>query len=190
MNKSLFFKYFFPLLIWMLIIIIISISIDFVLHFFQLAWIGRYLGYFGTVLIAISFVYSIRKRELFKSGSPKTFLMLHEYLSLVGAVLILVHAGIHYNGHLAWLATIMLLLNVASGIIGKSILRNAAETIEIKNIELSEKGLSVDEIEKKLFLDSITFEIMQKWRIIHIPISLMFTILSILHIISVFIFTK
>lgn len=190
MQNTLFYKYFMPLITWIFLLIFISILIDFGLHFLKLPWIGRYLGYFGTLLITISFTYSLRKRQIIKSGSPKNFLFLHEYLTLIGAIFIFVHAGIHYNGHLAWLATIMLILNVASGIIGKSILKSAAETLYTKKNELSKKGFSNDDIEKKLFLDSITFDMMEKWRIIHIPISLMFIVLSILHIISVFIFTQ
>lgn len=159
------------------------------LHLLNIFWIGRYLGIPGSLLILFSFVYSLRKRQIINTGSPKKLLQLHEYMAWVGSILILVHAGIHYNAHLGWLATYVMIINVASGLTGKFIIKNARESLSERRVELISSGLSVEEVEKKLFYDTITFGLINKWRVIHLPIALMFFILSFLHIITILIFT-
>ncbi len=165
--------------------ILIAISIDYFLHRIELVSAGLYLGYAGTIIIIVSFIYSLRKRKIIKSGSPKNLLTLHEYLAWAGSILILVHAGIHFNAILPWLAVLMLLIAVASGLIGKYLLKKANESLKDKRKELTDSGISVDEADKKLFFDSLTVDLMKKWRIVHIPITLLVGALSLLHIITI-----
>jgi len=179
-----------PFIRWYVLMILSTAVIDFVLHRFQLVSIGRYLGISGTILIVLSFVYSLRKRRIFETGSPKKLLLWHEYLAWIGSVMVLVHAGIHFNAILPWLAVIMLLVNVASGLVGKYLLKKANETFKEKKQQLIQAGHSQEEADKKLFWDSITVDLMKKWRIIHLPIALLFGILAILHIITILIFIK
>ena len=42
---------------------------DYLLHRFNLVWIGRYLGIPGTLLIIGSLIYSLRKRKMITSGN-------------------------------------------------------------------------------------------------------------------------
>ena len=56
-----------------------AILFDFALHQAGLSAIGRYLGPLGTALIALSFVYSLRKRKLITAGQPKRLLELHSH---------------------------------------------------------------------------------------------------------------
>ena len=81
MKQSVFEKYVLPFFQWYALMIFIAIVVDYFLHRFQLILVGRYLGYLGTFVIIISFVYSLRKRKLIKSGSPKQLLVLHEYMA-------------------------------------------------------------------------------------------------------------
>jgi len=111
-------------------------------------------------------------------------------MAWVGSVMILVHAGIHFNAQLAWLAVLMLLINVASGLVGKFLLKTARDSFSAKRQSLADTGIGEDEVDKKLFFDAVMVDAMRKWREIHLPISLMFGILSILHIITIFIFGK
>jgi len=150
-----------------------------------MVYIGRYLGYAGTSLIIISFLYSLRKRKIIETGSPKKLLMLHEYIALAGSILILVHAGIHFNALLPWLAVIMLLLTVASGLIGKYILKKANDTLKEKKKALVDSGMTSEDADKKLFFDSVTVDMMKKWRLVHYPITLLLGLLSLLHIITI-----
>ncbi len=188
MKKSLLVKHILPFLQWYGLMILLAIVIDYFLHRLKLIQIGRYLGYAGTGLIIISFLYSLRKRKLIQSGSPKKLLMLHEYLAWGGSILILVHAGIHFNAILPWLAVLMLLVAVASGLVGKYLLKKANESLKEKRKELLDSGISSEEADKKLFFDSVTVDMMKKWRLVHYPITLMLGILSLLHIITILMF--
>jgi hypothetical protein len=170
--------------------ILLAMTVDYILHSFKIVHVGLYLGYLGTFLIVASFAYSLRKRKYITFGAPKHFLMFHEYMAWTSSVLILVHAGIHFNAKLAWLAVLMLLVNVGSGLVGKFLLKTAGESLREAREELVNAGISNAAAEKELFMDTVTVNIMRKWREVHLPISFMFGILSLLHILTVFIFSK
>jgi hypothetical protein len=188
MFKSVLTKHALPFLLWYLSFIGVAVLLDLFLHQLKLVWIGRYLGYTGTFTLAISFIYSLRKRKIINTGSPKKLLELHEYLAWSGSVLLLVHAGIHFNAILPWLATLTMAIAVAFGLIGKYVLKEAIATLNARKKEFTEKGLDKDEIDKKLFLDSIMVENMKKWRKIHLPIAFVFMCLALVHIITIFMF--
>lgn len=122
--------------------ILLTIAIDYFLHYFHFESVGLFLGYFGTFLIVFSFLYSLRKRKYIESGSPKHYLMFHEYMAWTGSVMILVHAGIHFHAELPWLAVLMLLINVASGLVGKFLLKTSGEALNANRQELSNTGIS------------------------------------------------
>ena len=190
MKQPLFVKYVLPFIQWYALMIFLAIAIDYFLHRFQLISVGRYLGFIGTFVIAISFVYSLRKRKIIESGSPKQLLLLHEYLAWAGSVMLLVHAGIHFNAVLPWLAILMLLVAVASGLVGKFLLKKANETLKERMQELINTGISKEDADKKLFFDSITVDLMRKWRVVHLPITLILGLLSLMHIITIIMFSK
>jgi len=188
MKFPILFKHVLPFLIWYSLMILVTIAIDYLLHTYQWVHVGLYFGYIGTLAIILSFVYSLRKRLYIRQGSAKKYLMFHEYMAWAGSVMILVHAGIHFNAQLAWLAVVMLLINVASGLVGKFLLKSAGDSLSASRMELETRGISKEEVDKKLFFDAIMVDAMRKWREIHLPISLMFGILALLHIITVFMF--
>lgn len=179
---------FFPQIISYAVLIICSIALDYVLHLYQFAWIGRYLGIVGTALILISFTYSLRKRKQINFGSPKLLLRLHEYLGWIGAVMILVHSGIHFNALLPWIAAISMMIVVASGHIGKFLLKRAHRDLREKRAELIDQGESGDGLNQKLFVESLTVDLMNRWRLVHIPFVIVFVTMAGLHIISILFF--
>lgn len=179
-----------PYVFLYLLLILSAIGFDYLLHLFKLSGLGRSLGYVGTITLILSFIYSLRKYRIIEQGSPKKLLQLHEYLAWAGSLMLLVHAGIHYNAHLPWIAIFLLLIIVASGFIGKNLLKKANESLASNRIQLINEGLDEKEIDKKLFFDSVTVKIMKQWRTVHMPIALLFGILSILHIITIFMFKK
>jgi hypothetical protein len=190
MKQSHFGRYVLPFAQWYIFMIFTAIAFDYFLHRFQLVFVGRYLGFVGTVLIVISFLYSLRKRRLVKSGSPKKLLAMHEYLAWSGSILLLVHAGIHFNAILPWLAVFMLLVNVASGLVGKFLLKDANEALVAKRKEMADSGLGISETDKILFWDSIAVDMMKKWRVVHMPISLLFVLFALLHIFTIIMYSK
>jgi len=169
-------------------LILATIIIDAMLHQFDLVWIGRWLGIPGTLLILLSFLYSMRKRKLISFGKPKILLILHETLTWIGALMILVHAGIHIYTILPWLALFAMLVNVISGMTGKYLLDRSRRFMAEKRQAYLTEGLSEEEVEKRLFWDAITFDLMKKWRAVHLPITLAFAVLGLAHILSIFLF--
>ena len=188
MERSLIRKEVFPFLVMFGSLILATIITDALLHLFELVWIGRWLGIPGTILILLSFFYSMRKRKMISFGKPKTLLTLHETLTWIGALMILVHAGIHIYTILPWLALIAMLVSVISGMTGKYLLDRSRRFLADKEEVYSQQGLSEEAIEKRLFWDATTFDLMKKWRAVHLPITLAFAVLGITHILSIFLF--
>lgn len=188
MHRSLFSREVIPFFLLLGSLILATIVSDALLHQFDLVWIGRYLGIPGTILILLSFIYSLRKRHLIQFSSPKRMLTLHESLTWLGGLMVLVHAGIHIYAVLPWLALLAMVLNLISGMTGKYLLERSRSFLDEKQAAYREQGLSGEELEKKLFWDANTYELMDKWRVIHMPISLAFAVLGLTHIISILLF--
>jgi hypothetical protein len=188
MERSLIRKEVIPFVMMFGALVLATIITDTLLHQFDLVWIGRWLGIPGTILILLSFFYSMRKRKMISFGKPRTLLILHETLTWLGALMILVHAGIHIYTILPWLALFAMLVNVISGMTGKYLLDRSRRFLAVKKEAYSQQGLSEEAIEKKLFWDATTFDLMKKWRVVHLPITLAFAVLGITHILSIFLF--
>jgi hypothetical protein len=161
---------------------------DAALHLLNAVWIGKWLGIPGTLLIIGSLSYSLRKRKLIRSGNPATLLRLHEYMAWAGSLLVLVHAGIHFNAILGWLAVWAMLINVASGLTGKFLLNRSRRRLEDARQKMREQGLSPEQMAERTYWDSLTFDAVKHWRSVHIPITLAFAVLALAHIIAVFLF--
>ncbi len=188
MKRSVIIKDILPFIAWFVLLILSAASLDYLLHQVGLVWVGKYLGIPGIIILAVSFIYSARKRGLIQSGSLKTLLALHVNLAWIGSLLIMVHAGMHFNAVLPWSALTSMLLVIISGLVGKYLLKKARNTLTIKYAYLLEKGYSKEQVEKKIFLDAFTVKTMTKWRLVHKPITLLFGILVALHIITILMF--
>ncbi len=161
---------------------------DYLLHRMDLVWIGRYLGIPGVLLIIGSFVYSLRKRKFITAGNPKSMLRLHEFSAWLGSLMILIHAGVHFNAILPWLATAAMAVNVISGLVGKFLLDQSRRYVQGQREQFQLRGLSKPEVEQAVFWDAVSLDSMTRWRKVHIPIFIAFAVLSLGHIISIFLF--
>lgn len=188
MERSLISKKVIPFLLMFVALIAATIIIDAALHLLDLTWIGRWLGIPGTLLILLSFLYSMRKRKKISFGKPKTLLKLHETLTLLGALMILVHAGVHVYAILPWLALIAMMVNIISGMTGQYLLDRSRRFVAEKKESYAARGLTGDAVEKELFWDAVTFDLMKKWRAVHFPITLVFSVLGITHIFSILLY--
>ncbi len=177
-----------PFLLAFTMLVALSLALDALLHLADLVWVGRYLGIPGVLLILGSFGYSLRKRKVIQSGNPVRLLRLHERMAWTGSVLVLVHAGIHFNAVLGWLALAAMLINVGSGLTGKFLLERARRRLTRSSQLLQQEGLPPDEIEERLSRDAMTFDIVKQWRVVHFPIALAFGTLAAAHIIVIFLF--
>ena len=165
-----------------------ALAVDGVLHAFDLLWIGRWLGIPGTLLIIGSTVYSLRKRKVIRLSQPARLLRWHEALAWAGSLLVLVHAGVHFNAILGWLAVWAMLVNVGSGLTGKFLLARARRRMDAARLTLRERGLGEAELADRLYWDSMTFDAVRQWRVVHVPITLAFAVLAIAHIVAIVLF--
>lgn len=161
---------------------------DLILHHFGLVWVGRYLGIPGTLLILLSLLYSLRKRKVIHAGSPRILLKIHELFTWLGALMIFIHAGVHFNAILPWLATMAMAINVVSGLVGQYLLARSRQHLASLRRQYQLDGMAKTELEMALFWDSVTYDLMVKWRTVHFPISYAFAVLALGHIISIFLF--
>lgn len=161
---------------------------DYLLHRLNLVWVGRYLGIPGTLLIIASFIYSARKRKYIRFGNPKALLAFHEFGAWLGSSFVLVHAGIHFNAILPWLATVAMAVNAVSGMVGKLLLDRSRRHVREQREHFQLRGLPRADLEQAMFWDAVTVDAMARWRKVHIPIFVVFSVLALGHIISIFLF--
>jgi len=177
-----------PFVAALAVLVLGALAIDALLHLLHAVWIGRYLGIPGTLLILGSVAYSLRKRKLISVGQPAQLLRWHERMSWLGALMVLVHAGIHFNAILGWLAVLAMMVNVASGLVGKFLLARSRQRLDEARAGLREQGLGGAELDERLYWDSLTFDVVKQWRLVHFPITAAFAVLATAHIVAIFLF--
>jgi hypothetical protein len=177
-----------PFFLSLIVLAAAALLCDAALHLLDIVWVGRWLGIPGTLLILASLGYSLRKRKLIQSGQPATLLRFHEYLAWAGSLLVLVHAGIHFNAILGWLAVWAMLINVASGLTGKFLLARSRRRLDEARQRMREEGLTPAQLAERTYWDSLTFDAVKQWRAVHFPITLAFAVLALAHIIASLLF--
>ena len=188
MSSSLWRQHILPFTFLVGLLAVVTLAGDYLLHRLNLVWVGRYLGIPGTLLIIASLLYSLRKRKYIKTGNPKKLLTLHEFGAWLGASLVLIHAGIHFNAILPWLATLFMGVNAVSGMVGKLLLDRSRRHVQEQRAQFQLRGLSRPDVEQAMFWDAVTLDAMNRWRKVHIPIFIVFTVLALGHIVSIFLF--
>ena len=188
MKSSLWREHVLPFSLLLGFLVLATLGGDYLLHRLDLVWVGRYLGIPGTLLIIGSLYYSLRKRKYVSAGNPKTLLKLHEFGTWLGSLMVLIHAGIHFNAILPWLATAAMGVNVVSGLVGKLLLSRSRQHVQEERTHFQLRGLSKPEVEKAVFWDAVALDAMAQWRRVHIPIFIVFAVLALGHIVSIFLF--
>lgn len=161
---------------------------DYLLHRLNLIWVGRYMGIPGTLLIIGSLYYSLRKRKWVSAGNTTSLLTMHEFGTWLGSLMVLIHAGIHFNSILPWLATVAMGVNVISGMVGKMLLSQSRQHVQGERERFQLRGLSKTETEQAVYWDAVALGAMTQWRRVHIPIFIVFAVLALGHIFSIFLF--
>src|SRR3990167_8317448 len=174
MTISLWRQHILPFTLLVGLLAVVTLAGDYLLHRLNLVWVGRYLGIPGTLLIIGSLIYSLRKRKVITSGNVKTSPSMHEIGTWLGSLMVLIHAGIHFNAILPWLATIAMGINVISGMVGKMLLARSREHVLGQRDHYQLRGMSKTEVERAVFWDAVTLDAMAKWRKVHIPIFIVF----------------
>mgnify|MGYP007125370965 FL=1 len=181
MKSSLWRKQVLPFAMTLGLLAAATLAGDYLLHRLNLVWVGSYMGIPGTLLIVGSLYYSARKRKWVTKGNPKTLLTLHEVGTWVGSLMVLIHAGIHFNAILQWLATVAMGVNVISGMVGKMLLGRSRQHVQGERERFNLRGLSKDEFDQAVFWDAVALDAMTQWRKVHIPIFIAFALGKGLH---------
>jgi hypothetical protein len=134
---------------------------------------GHGLGIFGFILMLMTeTLYSLRKRTRSASwGKMSSWLQFHIFTGLVGPYMVLLHTSWKFNG-LAGAVTLLTVIIVFSGIIGRYIYTRIPRTLDGLEIEgtLSESALR----QARRF--------MALWHTIHIPIGMALFMSAFVHI--------
>jgi hypothetical protein len=145
---------------------------------------GHAAGWAGLVLTLSVFGYSVKKRSGPRAAWPKGWFLLHQMMGVAGPSLILIHSGSHLHALVPILALLAMGVTVVSGVVGVVVHRKALSLMKSQRAELLCQGLSSDEVEDRLYDLAASEKAFRTWRIIHVPMSVIFLVLTILHIIG------
>lgn len=134
---------------------------------------GHSLGILGFLLMLMTeTLYSLRKRSRSANwGRMSSWLQFHIFTGLVGPFMVLLHTSWKFNG-LAGAVTLLTLIIVLSGIVGRYIFTRIPRTLDGLEIEgtLSESALRQAR------------QLMALWHTVHIPIGMALFISAFVHI--------
>jgi hypothetical protein len=133
---------------------------------------GHTLGILGFVLMLMTEVlYSLRKRSRFTTwGKMSNWLQFHIFTGLVGPFMVFLHTSWKFNG-LAGVVTLMTLVVMLSGVIGRYIYTRIPRTVD--GIELETPQATVLAGTRRL---------MAIWHTIHIPLGMALFTAAFYHI--------
>jgi hypothetical protein len=113
--------------------------------------VGSGLGIAGSLLMVVPLAYSMAKRLFGMRGSTlRPFLTLHIYAGIVGPILVLLHTGHKFDNPLGVLLTMMTLIVVLSGFVGRSLLQQTTRHLREKQEELARFQPVFDEVQQEM----------------------------------------
>jgi hypothetical protein len=140
------------------------------------ALFGHLLGILGFILMLMTeTLYSIRKHSRSaRWGSMASWLQFHIFTGLVGPYMVLLHSSWKFNG-LAGATTLLTILIVISGFIGRYIYTQIPRTLDGVEIETSSGQSQASGLARARRLLAV-------WHIIHIPIGMALFTAAFIHI--------
>jgi hypothetical protein len=137
---------------------------------------GHTLGILGFILMMLTEVlYSMRKRSRFTTwGRMSDWLKFHIFTGLVGPFMVLLHTSWKFNG-LAGIVSLMTLVVVLSGVIGRYIYTRVPRTADGIEIETP-----LGEAQASVF--ARTRRLIAIWHTIHIPLGMALFTAAFYHI--------
>lgn len=134
---------------------------------------GHSLGIVGFLFMLMTeTLYSLRKRtRSVRWGKMSTWLQLHIYTGLVGPFMVLLHTSWKFNG-LAGATTLLTIIIVVSGFIGRYIFTRIPRTLDGLEIEGTLSQEALKNARRLLAL----------WHTIHIPIGVALFVSAFVHI--------
>jgi hypothetical protein len=137
---------------------------------------GHTIGIFGFFLMILTEIaYSIRKRSrTIRFGRMSDWLRFHIFTGTLGPFMVLLHTSWKFNG-LAGVVTLLMVLVVFSGMIGRYIYTQIPRTSE--GIELD---TSLGDVQTYAIAN--TRRLMALWHSIHVPFSMAMFVIAFFHI--------
>ncbi len=134
---------------------------------------GHLLGILGfTFMLMTETLYSLRKRSRSaRWGRMAHWLEFHIFTGIVGPYMVLLHTAWKYNG-LAGITTLMMLVIVGSGFIGRYIYTRVPRTLDGTIIEGQTSEAMLRQARRMLAL----------WHAVHIPLGVAMFVAAFLHI--------
>lgn len=147
-------------LAWMLILLLLFLWLRFLFHVdprFPGGLVGSALGVAGATLMLVPLAYSVAKRMFRIRGNPlRTFLAIHIYAGLTGALLALIHTGHKFDNPVGLLLTAMMLVVVLSGFVGRYLLQQTARQLADKRRDLTAFGPGFEAARQRLMTSAAT----------------------------------
>jgi hypothetical protein len=134
---------------------------------------GHSIGIVGFVFMLMTeTLYSLRKRSRrVRWGRMSTWLQVHIFTGLVGPYMVLLHTSWKFNG-IAGVTTLLTVIIVISGVIGRYIFTRIPRTMD---------GLEIEDTLSQEALKQAR-RLMALWHTIHIPIGIALFISAFVHI--------
>lgn len=145
---------------------------------------GHITGWIGLAVILLVFVYPVRRRLAKNRTWPRGWFQIHMVAGVVGPLLIVLHSGVHLHALVPVLAMVAMGIVALSGIIGEAVHYLALRTLNEERRQLIQQGVSPEEAEVRLQDVASREETFRMWQLIHAPMTLMFMVLVVVHVIG------
>ncbi len=143
---------------------------------------GHVVGWVGLTVTLLVFVYPYRKRHSPARQWPRGWFHVHMVGGILGPLLIFLHSGAHYHALVPVLAMAAMVIVVLSGIVGQAVHAYVLRTLNDERRRFQQEGLSEVDIEYRLHGMASQEEAFRLWQAVHAPMTLMFLVLTALHI--------
>jgi hypothetical protein len=139
---------------------------------------GHLLGVLGFLLMLMTeILYSFRKRSrTARWGRMAVWLQFHIFTGLVGPYMVLLHTSWKFNG-LAGATTLLTIIIVVSGFIGRYIYTRIPRNIEGAEIEIAGSQVQAAALARAR-------KLMALWHTVHIPIGVALFTAAFIHIVA------
>lgn len=145
---------------------------------------GHITGWIGLAVILLVFVYPVRRRLAKNRTWPRGWFQVHMVAGVAGPLLIVLHSGAHMHALVPVLAMVAMGIVALSGIIGEAVHYLALRTLNEERRQLVRQGVSPEEAAVRLQDVASREETFRMWQLIHAPMTLMFMVLVVVHVIG------
>ncbi|MCL4198970.1 MAG: hypothetical protein KJZ69_15890 [Phycisphaerales bacterium] len=155
-----------------LVVLLLVLAAGFVFHRderFAGSLAGGMLGLSAAALMFIPLLYlfvkriPVLKRRITPHASMRTLLAIHIYAGIIGPILAILHSGHKFNSTVGISLTLMMLIVVVSGFLGRYLMGRVSTEIRDKQIMLAALQKQYDSLASDLRLDPAAIVRIRRW---------------------------